>query len=242
MNPSLFYGKKQAFSTLLVFALFACASTNPDIMESSQETETEMELRLAVENLESEIVASGTRNRKLAEHLQQVEEENTSLSIRIDLHEGKLISLEKRLDTIIVNQQTPVVVEKFQEKFLDVQSNYDRAYRTYKNRQYNAALIQFADIVSIVPQTKWSDNAQYWMGECQYAMGEFRQALAEFTKVFAYQGTEKNDDSQLKIARCYLALGEKERAINAFQKFLYEHPNSEYVEAAQKEMRYLQGP
>ncbi len=60
--------------------------------------------------------------------------------------------------------------------------------------------------------------------------------------MLAYKKTEKDDDAQLKIARCHLALGEKDQAIAAFQGLLQTFPNSEYVGAARRELRYLEGP
>ncbi len=73
-------------------------------------------------------------------------------------------------------------------------------------------------------------------------MGRFRQALIEFTKVFSYSKTEKADDAQIQTARSHHALGDRDAALAAFQKLLDQHPSSEYVEDARKEINYLGGP
>ena len=96
-------------------------------------------------------------------------------------------------------------------------------------------------MLAVAPFSEWSDNAQYWKGECYWGLGNYRQALTEFTKVFAFSKTEKADDAQLKIARCYLALGERNKALTALRKLLDEYPESEYMPAARKEMKYLGG-
>jgi TolA-binding protein len=108
-------------------------------------------------------------------------------------------------------------------------------------KKYSRAIVEFDRLLAAAPFSEWSDNAQYWKGECYWGMGNYRQALTEFTKVFAFSKTEKADDAQLKIARCHLALGERNKALTAFRKLLDEYPESEYLPAARKEMKYLGG-
>ena len=43
------------------------------------------------------------------------------------------------------------------------------------------------------------------------------------------------------IARSYLALGEKDQAVTAFRRLMSGYADSEYVTAARKELRYLEG-
>ena len=102
-------------------------------------------------------------------------------------------------------------------------------------------LAAFADIVERAPTHSLADNAQYWIGESYYGLGRYRQALAAFTRVHAFDPTEKEDDAQLMIARSYLALGEKDQAVTAFRRLMSEYADSEYVTAARKELRYLEG-
>ena len=134
------------------------------------------------------------------------------------------------------------VEEEAPEPAFDALEAYRQALDLYRTRQYDAALDRFAEVIERVPGGDRADNAQYWIGECHYGLGRWRPALAAFTRVFAYRKTEKADDAQLKIARCYLNLGEKEQALTAFRKLLDEYADSEYAEAARKEMGYLQGP
>ena len=121
-------------------------------------------------------------------------------------------------------------------------ATYRRALTSYADHDYESALTQFGQILEAAPSNDYADNAQYWIGECYYGMGRFRQALNEFTKVFSYSKTEKADDAQLQVARSHRALGDRDAALAAFQKLLDQHPSSEYVEDARKEINYLGGP
>ena len=118
---------------------------------------------------------------------------------------------------------------------------YQGALAEYRSHKYDRAIVEFDRLLQAAPFSEWSDNAQYWKGECYYGIGKYRLAMTEFTKVIAFRKTEKADDAQLKIARCHLALGERDRALAAFRKLLDEYPESEYLPAARKEMKYLGG-
>ena len=192
---------------------------------------SDTEIREEIEALKRAVESSYDRERALAERLQRLEESFARLEPRP----------EERTDYPVAPEPQPAPAVRGPESF-DVQGAYHRAYQLYNDLQYAAALAGFGEIVSRAANSEWSDNARYWMGECQYGLGQYRLALAEFTKVFSYMETEKADDAQLKIARCYLALGEKENALSAFRKLLEKYPDSEYVDAARMEMRYLEGP
>ena len=224
-------------ATLLLMSLFACAGqsqiANPDAATEDVHEE--------IDALKRAIEASYDRERAMADRLRAAEEVNTALRLEVSAQEDRLASIASRLDTLnraaeSPSSQPPV----FSTGRFDAASKYRAARESYKNRQYDRALGQFAEIVMMAPRSNLADNGQYWIGECYYGLVKIRQALTEFTKVFAYPNTEKSDDAQLKIARCYLALGEKENALLAFQKLLDEYSDSEYVEMARKEMTYLQ--
>ena len=227
----------------LCLGFFACAGQQPVHVE---ETNT-ADLREEIEALKRAVDASYERARAMGERLRVAEEGNSQLQRELQQQQGRIGSLAGRLDTMVAvgaggaapRSTGPVV---FTASQFDAPHKYRIARDSYTNRQYDKALGQLAEILTMAPYSNLADNSQYWIGECYYGLGKFRQALTEFTKVFAYPKTEKSDDAQLKIARCYLALGEKDNALLAFQKLLDEYPESEYLDEARKEMTYLKGP
>ncbi|MBT4496608.1 MAG: tetratricopeptide repeat protein [Gemmatimonadetes bacterium] len=226
---------------LPILGLVACATTDPQVTQRMEQWESET--REDVEALKRAVEASYDRERALAERLRQAEDVNTQLRQEVQQVREESNATRSYIDSL---QELPAApggsrAIPFAGE-LDVTATYQAAYAQYHNRQYQAALDQFAELLTSAPYSELADNAQYWKGECFYGMGKFSQALTEFTKLFAYQKTEKADDAQLKIARCYMAMGEKDKALGAFQKLLDEYPKSEYLNVARKEMKYLQGP
>ena len=220
---------------LLALTLGACATPAQvdkriDQWEAAQREEVEA-LKRAVE-------ASYDRERAIADRLRQTEETNTEL--RQELNALKNRPAPPPVDAMQASAM-PARDAAAQAKKSDVFKIYQGALSQYRHRKYDRALVEFDRLLQAAPFSEWSDNAQYWKGECYYGIGKYRQALTEFTKVFAFRKTEKADDAQLKIARCHLAMGERAKALAAFRKLLDEYPESEYLPAARKEMKYLGG-
>jgi len=221
---------------LALLAVGGCASSAArDLQE--QLDQAAVEYREEIEALKLAAGSSYEREKALAERLNQTEVQNAELA-------DQLLALRDQLEQPRRAEPPPVepVVAAGPSAAFDALEVYRQALDLYRTRQYDTALGRFAEVIERAPHSDRADNAQYWIGECHYGLGRWRPALAAFTRVFAYSKTEKADDAQLKIARCYLNLGEKEQALTAFGKLLEEYADSEYAEAARKEMSYLQGP
>jgi len=232
---------KTALIGALLAGLMATGCAGPGAEVTARMEANEAELRDEIEALKRAVEASYDRERAMAERLRMSEETDSAMRSELEQQREQLAAVQSR-EEATAPAEPEVRFAAPQPDAFDVARTYRKARAMYGDRQYEMALGQFAEILAAAPQSTLADNAQYWVGECYYGLGKFRQSLTEFTKIFAYSQTEKADDAQLKIARCYLALGEKDRAMAAFQKLLDEYPESEYVDAARKEMRYLEGP
>ena len=219
----------------------ACAGPGSEVVTRLEAGQDEMQDE--IEALKRAVEASYDRERAMAERLRLAEEHSAGMRDGATQLQTQVAHLASRLDTAAAARGPAAPSpEIFQSAPFAVMDAYRVAFASYTNREYETALGQFAEIVATAPSSNRADNAQYWMGECYYGLGKFRQALTEFTKVFAYESTGKADDAQFKMARCYLALGERDQSLAAFQKVLDVFPESEYVERARKESRYLRGP
>jgi len=208
---------------VLSTAVLGCTSGRKDLVDRLDASDAD--LRDHVTALERSLDAAYDREKAQAERLRRVEESVAILQARV-------AEAGERIDGLGRLPATGTA---------DVASAYSAAYALHQERDYEAALAAFADIVERSPSHSLSDNAQYWIGESYYGLGRYRQALAAFTKVLSFEATEKEDDAQLMIALTYLALGEKDQAVTAFRRLIGEHPDSEYVPAARKELRYVEG-
>ena len=215
-------------------AQFGCAAGSDDLVARLDASDTD--LRDHVTALERSLDAAYDREKALAERLRRVEENVAIVQARV-ADTGERIDSLGRLPTGGATGGATGVATGF-----DAAAAYAAAYAQHQNQEYDAALAAFTRILENAPTHALADNAQYWIGESHYALGRFRQALAAFSAVLSFETTEKNDDAQLMIARSYLALGEKDQAVSAFRRLLSEYADSEYEEAARKELRYLEGP
>ena len=118
-------------------------------------------------------------------------------------------------------------------------SQYDAALALYNNRQYQAAIGRFDELLNLNVSNSLVDNCQYWKGECYYGLGDFNQAVIEFQKVFMYNDSNKLDDAQLKLGLCYMRLGDNEMARSEFEKLLSNYPDSEYAGMARSYLSRL---
>lgn len=193
---------------------------------------SDAELREQLDELSRAQEASYDRERAMAERLRRTEEEVAILQARIEAGEEQAVLPGSPSGSV----PPSVVAAPF-----DASVAYQAALGAHQERRYDAAVAGFRQVLERAPDSSLADNAQYWIGEAYYALGRYRQALAEFTKVLAFDKTEKDDDAQLMIARSYLALGDREPAVAAFRKLLLEHMDSEYVDDARQELRYLEG-
>jgi len=200
----------------LTTGLLGCASGTDDLAQRLDASDAD--LRDHVIALERSLDAAYDREKALAERLRRMEEGLAILQARVAASGERIDSLGR-----------PPAGTRSPDAF-DVTSAYDAAYGQHQDHNFEAALA-----------ASLADNAQYWIGESYYGLGRYRQALAAFTRVHAFDPTEKEDDAQLMIARSYLALGEKDQAVTAFRRLMSEYADSEYVTAARKELRYLEG-
>ncbi len=204
------------------------------------------QLRAEQEALRKELASLHLRQQLLADRLRQTEDELVRLRAQLVSTGERSGDLNRRSQSATAAQSatpaqasTPVTSPTTATAPFDAAAVYAGARIHYGERHYDEAIAAFARIVSEAPGSPEADNAQYWIGECHYGAGRFQAALEAFNQVFDYAETEKDDDAQLKIARCHLSLGQKEQAIAAFRHLLASYPDSEYVEAARRELRYL---
>tara|TARA_B100001094_G_scaffold326060_1_gene381519 strand:- start:1839 stop:2525 length:687 start_codon:yes stop_codon:yes gene_type:complete len=216
---------------LLIFLFGGCASNRK--AESDGVTWKDKQTQ-DLESLRRSIETSFYREKELEERLVIAEERSLLLEKELTAIADGLKGVDSRIDSL---QNFSAQIDVAQKS--DLVDRYRLGLSKYREKAYKEAQIIFEEVLRTAPKGDWADNAQYWKGESLYGLGEYRRALVEFTKILAFSRTEKADDAQLKIARCYLRLEEQDKAISAFRKLLNEHPKSEYVSRARKELKRI---
>ena len=96
---------------------------------------------------------------------------------------------------------------------VQIQAEYQRAFKLLKQSQYDQAIKAFAKFVGAHPDNQYSDNAQYWMAEALYVKRQYEDAIREYNNLVSnYPESQKVPHGLLKIGYSYQELGKAEEA------------------------------
>ena len=84
---------------------------------------------------------------------------------------------------------------------------YTVAFDLLKEGQYSKSITAFQDFLKNYPDSKYADNAQYWLGEANYVSRQYKTALDAFQTLIAkYPDSTKIPGARLKIGYTYYEL------------------------------------
>jgi len=166
-------------------------------------------------------------SKQVAERERQMETLRTELQAR----DERISKLEQELRQV----KSPLTKAAPQTSVpSSYESGYQHALSLYYDRNYNAAIQEFEQLLSMDNKNSLADNCQYWIGESYYGLGNYQEAIIEFEKVFNYTDSNKYDDAQLKLGLCYMKLGDANKARAEFERLLTNYPDSEYITKAEE--------
>jgi len=90
------------------------------------------------------------------------------------------------------------------------------------------------------PNSKYADNAQYWLGEANYVSREYKKALQEFQQLISqYPESSKNPGAHLKIGYVYFELKNWSAAREALQKVITMYPDTTVAKKANERLQRM---
>ncbi len=90
---------------------------------------------------------------------------------------------------------------------------YRDAFSLLKAGQYEESIAAFSEFLQLYPNSRYADNAQYWLGETHYVKREFEPAVVEYRKLIdTYPSSKKQSHAMLKIGYSYHELGQIDQA------------------------------
>ena len=133
-------------------------------------------------------------------------------------------------ETTLLNDGNPIIISATNDKYL-----FDSGVIYYNMGYYNEAINTFAQLVVDYPESKYADNAQYYIGYIyEKNFSYYIQALLEYQKLIDnYPDSEFCDDAQLGMGNCYYATYDFFHAIEAYQKVIDNYPESSLLALAQ---------
>jgi tol-pal system protein YbgF len=122
----------------------------------------------------------------------------------------------------------------------DGQEAYSKAFALLKEGQYKQSIAAFEAFKTSYPNSKYSDNAQYWLGEASYVSRDYKKALTEFQQLIArYPKSSKNPGARLKIGYVYFELKNWPAAREALQKVVKLYPDSTVSKKANERLQRM---
>lgn len=120
-------------------------------------------------------------------------------------------------------------------------ASYDKAFGSLKDGRYKQSLSAFGDFIRKYPESKYADNAQYWLGEANYAYRQYKQALSEFQSLIAkYPESLKIPGARLKIGYVYYELKNWSAARESLQQVIKLFPQTNVAKNARKRLDRMQ--
>ena len=109
----------------------------------------------------------------------------------------------------------------------DGAQQYTAAFDLLKEGQYSKSITSFGSFLANYPDSKYADNAQYWLGEANYVSREYKTALDAFQTLIAkYPESTKIPGARLKIGYTYYELKNWSAAKDALMQVVKLYPDT----------------
>lgn len=119
-------------------------------------------------------------------------------------------------------------------------SAYKSAFELLRDGNYQLAATKFEEFLTLYPEGKYADNAQYWLGEANYVTRNFSVAKNEFSKVISdYPRSTKVSDALLKIGYIHYEEGDWENSKDYLTQVINKYPRSTAANLAKKRLQRI---
>jgi tol-pal system protein YbgF len=109
----------------------------------------------------------------------------------------------------------------------DGAQQYTAAFDLLKEGQYSKSITAFENFLKNYPNSKYADNAQYWLGEANYVSREYKTALDVFQTLIAkYPESTKIPGARLKIGYTYYELKNWSAAKDTLMQVVKLYPDT----------------
>ena len=123
----------------------------------------------------------------------------------------------------------------------DGAQQYTAAFDLLKEGQYSKSITSFGSFLANYPDSKYADNAQYWLGEANYVSREYKTALDAFQTLIAkYPESSKIPGARLKIGYTYYELKNWSAAKDALLQVAKLYPDTTVASKANDRLERMQ--
>lgn len=185
----------------------------------------------------------------------QVEQQEYELDSMKQRQRNLYVDMDRRLSSVEAGGGTPGVVAPVAPPGsktpatsavpavagdADGQEAYTKAFTLLKEGQYDQSIKAFEAFKKNYPNSKYADNAQYWLGEASYVSRDYNKALKEFQQLIAqFPDSTKNPGARLKIGYVYFELKNWAAAREALQQVVTLYPDTTVAKKANERLQRM---
>ena len=159
---------------------------------------------------------------------------NRSIDLVESLLETIKSTLESGDDVLVSGFGKLCVLEKRERR------GREWAFGLLKEGRYSKSITEFEVFIKKYPDSKFSDNAQYWLGEANYVSRNYKIALNEFQRLIAkFPDSTKISGARLKIGYTYFELKNWSAASESLQQVIKLYPNTTVAKKANDRLQRM---
>jgi len=122
----------------------------------------------------------------------------------------------------------------------DDKQAYSAAFNLLKEGKYPQSITAFEQFLTRYPQSKYANNAQYWLGEANYVSREYKKSLRNFEQLISqFPNSAKIPGARLKIGYVYFELKNWSAARDALQSVISLYPEMGVAKKANERLQRM---
>jgi tol-pal system protein YbgF len=118
---------------------------------------------------------------------------------------------------------------------------YNKTLSIYRDGKFKEAMAGFERLMAQYPESKYAENAQFWIGECHMSLNQYEQAILAFQKVITdYPKGNKVPGATYRQAIAFYEINDKISARLLLNRVIRSYPKSEEAGLAKKKLDTIQ--
>jgi len=222
---------------------------------SDQQRIQRLERLMSSDVLREQTQAMQSLREEIAALREQIEQQDYELESMKQRQRNLYIDMDRRINNVEAgsrnntnvaapvpppNSSAPAIAVPVAGGDVDGQAAYSKAFALLKEGQYGQSIKAFEAFKSSYPNSKYADNAQYWLGEANYVSRDYKRALSDFQQLIAqYPDSSKNPGARLKIGYVYFELKNWSAARDALQQVITLYPDTTVAKKAKERLQRM---
>ncbi len=243
-----------------IFVSVSASAENAIPQLSDQQRITRLERLLSVDNQRKKMQTIEAMKDDMASLHNQIEQMNNQINIIKQRQRSLYQDMDRRINNLQLRARSVlpsgipspvpppttssssavVVAGATAAGNIDDKQAYSAAFNLLKEGKYPQSITAFEQFLSQYPQSKYANNAQYWLGEANYVSREYKKSLKNFEQLISqFPDSAKIPGARLKIGYVYFELKNWPAARDALQNVITLYPEMTVAKKANERLRRM---